>query len=496
MIKGDKMDNRKIISNEYLKLENTYVDLPSIFYSEQYPDEVPNSELIVFNDLLAEDLGMDKKFLKSDNGIGFMSGNNILQGTVPIAQAYAGSQFGHFTMLGDGRAVLLGEYENEDKERFDIQLKGSGATPYSRGGDGKATLGPMLREYIISEAMNGLKIKTTRSLAVIKTGENIIRQEIQKGAVLVRIASSHIRVGTFQYAANFGSKDDVKALADYTINRHFNNEKYEGNPYLYLLKKVIKSQAELIAKWQLIGFIHGVMNTDNMSICGESIDYGPCAFMDTYDPATVFSSIDEYGRYAYGNQPKIGAWNLARFAETLLPLLNENIDEAVKIAEDALGEYKDIYYDSWYDGMRKKLGMFNKNDGDRIIIDTLLNIMKNNKEDYTNTFYYLTKGNIEKLNMHNTDEFKKWYKLWNDRIKEQDKSIEDSIKLMENNNPVVIPRNHRVEEALESAVNGDYTVMNNLLKALRNPYDYSDINEELTKTPAPRSCPYKTYCGT
>lgn len=490
------MDSNRIISDEYLKLENTYINLPSMFYKKQYPDNVPNPKLVVFNNSLAENLGMDKNFLKSNEGIEFMCGNKVLNGTVPIAQAYAGHQFGYFTMLGDGRAVLLGEYEGKNKERLDIQLKGSGATPYSRGGDGKAALGPMLREYIISEAMNNLKIKTTRSLAVIDTGENVIRQEIQKGAVLVRIASSHIRVGTFEYAANFGSIDDVKALADYTLNRHFNNEKYEGNPYLYLLKQVIKGQAELIAKWQLVGFIHGVMNTDNVSICGESIDYGPCAFMDVYDPETVFSSIDEYGRYAYRNQPKIGAWNLARFAETLLPLLSEDTDVAVKIAESALGEYKDIYYDNWYNGMRKKLGLFNENYNDKNLIDTLLNIMKDNKEDYTNTFYYLTKGNLEKLNMYNTDEFKAWYKSWKDRLKQQDKTMEDSIRLMEDNNPVVIPRNHRVEEALESAVHGDYGVMENLLKALRNPYDYSNVNEEFTKTPGPRSCPYKTYCGT
>lgn len=490
------MNNKRIISDKYLKLENTYLDLPHIFYKKQYPDEVPSPKLIVFNDLFTEELGMDRKFLKSDDGIEFMSGNKILQGTVPIAQAYAGHQFGYFTMLGDGRAVLLGEYENKNKERFDIQLKGSGATPYSRGGDGKAALGPMLREYIISEAMNGLRVKTTRSLAVIETGEDVIRSEIQKGAVLVRAASSHIRVGTFEYAANFGTIHDVKALADYTLNRHFHKEDYEGNPYLYLLRKVIKGQAELISKWQLIGFIHGVMNTDNMSICGETIDYGPCAFMDTYDPDTVFSSIDEYGRYAYGNQPKIGAWNLARFAETLIPLLDEDPDKGVKIAESALGEYKDIYYDSWYSGMRKKLGLFNAEDDDKNLIDNLLNIMKDNKEDYTNTFYYLTKGSIEKLKMYDTDKFKKWHKSWNDRLKRQKESRDDSIKLMEDNNPAVIPRNHRVEEALEAAVNNDYTVMERLLKVLSNPYDYLHVDEEFIKLPEPRSCPYKTYCGT
>ncbi|WP_293981444.1 YdiU family protein [uncultured Clostridium sp.] len=490
------MSSERIISNKYLKLENTYINLPEIFYSKQYPDEVPSPDIVMFNDSLAEELGLDVEFLKSSSGTGVLSGNKILEDSTPIAQAYAGHQFGYFTMLGDGRAVLLGEFLSKSGERFDLQLKGSGVTPYSRGGDGKASLGPMLREYIISEAMNALGIKTTRSLAVTKTGESVIREEILKGAVLSRISSSHIRVGTFQYAANFGSTDDVKALADYTLERHFKKDGYGDNPYLYLLKEVIKRQAELIAQWQLVGFIHGVMNTDNMSICGETIDYGPCAFMDTYNPNTVFSSIDRNGRYAYGNQPKIGVWNLARFAETLLPLLNEDSDECVKIAESILGEFNKLYFSNWYSGMRKKLGLFNEEENDKNLINDLLNIMKNEHEDYTNTFYYLTTGHVEKLKMFKSEKFKSWHKSWKDRLEKQDNSKEDVRNLMEKSNPALIPRNHRVEEALESAVNGDYSVFNSLLDALKKPYDYSNVDEYYVKLPEGGNCQYKTYCGT
>ena len=332
-----------IQDNKNLKLENTYCELPNIFYSKEIPEKILNPKLVEFNKELAEDLGLDLKFLNSDEGIQYLVGNKLLEGSTPIAQAYAGHQFGHFTMLGDGRAILLGEFISRNGQRFDIQLKGAGKTKYSRGGDGKAALGPMLREYIISEGMYGLKIPTTRSLAVISTGENVIREEILEGALLVRIAKSHIRVGTFQFARNFGDVEDLKKLADYTLNRHFKKDTYEGNPYLYLLKEVINNQAKLISKWQVVGFIHGVMNTDNMTISGETIDYGPCAFMDSYDINTVFSSIDINGRYAYGNQPKIGVWNLTRFAESLLPLLDDDIDNAIKIAEEALSNYGKLY---------------------------------------------------------------------------------------------------------------------------------------------------------
>ena len=491
------MENKNTVQNKYLKLENTYANLPKKMFSIQNPNDISSPKLIIFNDSLADVLGLDADFLKGKDGIDILSGNKVLEGTTPISQSYAGHQFGYFTMLGDGRAVLLGEYISKDGQRFDIQLKGSGRTPYSRGGDGKAALGPMLREYIISEGMNGLGIPTTRSLAVVTTGESVIRETELEGAVLTRIAKSHIRVGTFQFAANYGSIEDVKALADYTLNRHFKKVSNSENQYLYLLNEVIKRQAELISKWQLVGFIHGVMNTDNMVISGETIDYGPCAFMDIYDPNTVFSSIDTYGRYAYGNQPKIAAWNLARFAETLLPLLDDDTDEAVKIAEKSLSRFEILYKNNWISGMRKKLGLFNEEDKDEHIIETLLNLMKKYKADYTNTFLNLTLGNINNIEMFRKEDFKDWYKLWQERLKRQNELMEDSIELMKKNNPVVIPRNHRVEEALSAAVNNNnYTVMNKLLEAINSPYDYSNVSEYYSELPKPTSCPYKTYCGT
>lgn len=496
-----------------LKLENTYIDLPEMFYSKQNPSTVPSPEIIIFNNRLADDLGIDKDFMKSKEGTDILAGNKVLDNTVPIAEAYAGHQFGYFTMLGDGRAVLLGEVISKDNERFDLQLKGSGKTPYSRGGDGKAALGPMLREYIISEGMHSLGIKSTRSLAVVKTGETVYRDTELAGAILARIAESHIRVATFEYAAKFGREEDIKALADYTIERHFkdknelNNTKSEyinnldkDNKYLALLAKVVKRQAELIAKWQLVGFIHGVMNTDNMSICGETIDYGPCAFMDIYDPDTVFSSIDIYGRYAYKNQPKMAVWNLARFAETLLPLINEendeDMDETVKTVEKVLSAFTILYESAWMSGMRKKLGLFNEEENDKVIIDELLEIMKENKADYTNTFYYLTTGYVENLPFVTSEKFNNWYALWSERLKRQNETIKDARELMENNNPAVTPRNHRVEEALADAQKGNYKTMDLLLEVLKNPYDYSKVNEEYIKVPENSSHGYKTYCGT
>ena len=486
-----------IQDNKNIKSENTYCELPNIFYSKEIPEKILNPKLVEFNKELAEDLGLDLKFLNSDEGIQYLVGNKLLEGSTPIAQAYAGHQFGHFTMLGDGRAILLGEFISRNGQRFDIQLKGAGKTKYSRGGDGKAALGPMLREYIISEGMYGLKIPTTRSLAVISTGENVIREEILEGALLVRIAKSHIRVGTFQFARNFGDVEDLKKLADYTLNRHFKKDSYEGNSYLYLLKEVINNQAKLISKWQLVGFIHGVMNTDNMTISGETIDYGPCAFMDSYDINTVFSSIDINGRYAYGNQPKIGVWNLTRFAESLLPLLDDDIDNAIKIAEEALSNYGKLYNEYYFNGMRAKLGLFNKEEEDENLILSLLTIMNKFKADYTNTFLNLTLGNLEEMSIFKSDDFKKWYESWQARLAKQNKSRDEIKKLMQSNNPTVIPRNYIVENAIKAAVNNnDYSVINKFLEALKNPYDYSNISEEYSKIPEVPSCPYKTYCGT
>lgn len=476
--------------------ENTYVNLPEMFFTKKGPSHVKAPCLVKLNNSLAKELGLNIDELKSNEGIEILSGNKIPEGSIPLAQAYAGHQFGHFTLLGDGRALLLGEHITPKGERFDIQLKGSGRTPYSRGGDGRAALGPMLREYIISEAMYALNIPTTRSLAVTKTGEAVIRETYLKGAVLTRIASSHIRVGTFQYARNWGTAKDIKKLADYTLKRHFKEIKNEENPYLSLLKEVIKRQAELICKWQLVGFIHGIMNTDNMTISGETIDYGPCAFMDTYDPKTVFSSIDINGRYAYKNQPNMAVWNLARFAETLLPLLSTDQDEAINLAEDALAEFSEIFKNNWISGMRAKLGIFNEETEDEDLIKNLLSIMQKYKADYTNTFRALTIDDLNGSEIFNSEEFKEWYKIWQERLSRQDESKDLSKKLMKSSNPAVIPRNHRVEEALEAAEKGDYSVMDKLLDVLISPFDYSKDQEEYAKLPKPSSCRYKTYCGT
>lgn len=491
------MEEERIISNKEFKLQNTYSRLSHKFYTKQLPDKVPNPVLVLFNDKLSDELGLDTEFLESEEGVNILSGNKVVEGVNPLAEAYAGHQFGYFTMLGDGRAILLGEYICKIGDRYDIQLKGSGRTPYSRGGDGKASLGPMLREYIISEGMNGLRIPTTRSLAVVTTGEDVIREEALPGAILTRIAKSHIRVGTFQYAANFCDIKELKELADYTINRHFKGIANAENPYIELLNEVIRIQGELIAKWQLVGFIHGVMNTDNMSICGETIDYGPCAFMDTYNESTVFSSIDREGRYAYGNQPRIGLWNLTRFAEALLPLLDSNKEEAIKMAENSLERYNEIYYYNWYSGMRSKLGIYNEENDDLYLIKELLSIMEVNKADYTNTFLYLTLGDFESMEMFKKEDFKEWYKLWQERLTRQKESLEEVKNLMENNNPTVIPRNHKVEEALEAAVKrNDFNFINKLLQAISNPYDYKNIVKEYTDLPKETAMKYRTYCGT
>lgn len=477
--------------------DNSYIHLPKKLYTEQEPIPVSSPGLVILNKNLAKSLGLDTNALESNAGVEVFAGNRISKGSFPIAQAYAGHQFGYFTMLGDGRAVLLGEHITPSGERYDVQLKGSGRTPYSRGGDGRAALGPMLREYIISEAMYGLGIPTTRSLAVVTTGENIIRETFLPGAILTRMASSHIRVGTFQYITEYGRVEDLKLLAEYTIQRHFPDIASAENRYLLFLREVIKKQAELIAKWQLVGFVHGVMNTDNMAISGETIDYGPCAFMDTYDPETVFSSIDQYGRYAYGNQPKIAMWNLARFGEALLPLLDDDQEKAVGIVKEEVLEFNKLYYNSWLNGMRKKLGLFNEESEDKSIIMELLSIMEKYKADYTNTFRGLTIGESCGIELFNTNEFSQWKEKWDKRLNKQEQSKDESMQLMKENNPAIIPRNHRIEEALEAAVDHrDLSVMEKLLDVLSNPYEYSSKQDEYSTLPPKFAEPYRTFCGT
>ncbi|ARI79261.1 protein adenylyltransferase SelO [Halobacillus mangrovi] len=476
--------------------DNSYARLPDMFFSKVTPTPVNSPELVVFNKQLAEQLGLDVEKLETEAGVEVLAGNKVPEGSLPIAQAYAGHQFGHFTMLGDGRAVLLGEQITPSGERKDIQLKGSGRTPYSRAGDGRATLGPMLREYIISEAMHGLGVPTNRSLAVVKTGEPVIREIELPGAIVTRVADSHLRIGTFEFARGQG-EEELRALTDYAIERHYPELKTEENKYVAFYRKVLNRQAALIAKWQLIGFIHGVMNTDNMTISGETIDYGPCAFMDEYDPETVFSSIDIRGRYAYQNQPPIGKWNLARFAETLLPLFHEDQDEAVEIAQDAIKEYDELYYSHWLKGMRAKLGFLDEKSQDEPLIDDLLGIMQKHKADFTNTFRALTFDKPENTPMYETMEFTNWYEQWKKRLERQEGSKESSRELMKKSNPAVIPRNHRVEEALEAAVSHeDYCVMERLLNVLSDPYAHSSDQEEYAKLPEPSDRPYQTFCGT
>lgn len=495
------MRKGEIMSKEVMKagwkFDNSYARLPESMFAEVKPVPVTSPKIVVFNEPLAQKLGLDSIVLNSAEGASVLSGNEILAGAEPLAQAYAGHQFGHFNRLGDGRAVLLGEQLTPSGERVDIQLKGSGRTPYSRGGDGRAALGPMLREYIISEAMFGLGIPTTRSLSVVTTGESIIRETRLPGAVLTRIAASHIRVGTFQFAAAWTSVDELRTLADYTIKRHYPQIDLEDAPYLSLLRETVKLQAKLIASWQLVGFIHGVMNTDNMTISGETIDYGPCAFMDTYDPATVFSSIDREGRYAYGNQPYIGGWNLARFAEALLPLLHENQDEAVATAQHEISAYSGLFHKYWLEGMRAKLGLFHAEEGDEALIDDLLVMMAEQRADFTNTFRFLTLEKPEKTKLYGKEPFTKWYQRWQERLEYQKESTASAIQLMKRSNPAVIPRNHRVEEALNAAEKeADFTVMNKLLKVLEKPYEYRSEQEEYCLEPEPSNIPYQTFCGT
>lgn len=478
-------------------LDNSYARLPKLYFTSLGPTPVPSPKLILLNDSLAASLGLKAEELQKEDQVAALAGNKIPEGASPLAQAYAGHQFGHFTMLGDGRALLLGEQITPQGERFDIQLKGSGRTPYSRGGDGRAALGPMLREYIISEAMYGLGIPTTRSLAVAATGEQVIRETPLPGAILTRVAASHLRVGTFQYAANWGTEQELQALADYAIKRHFPSIEADERRYLSLLREVIRGQAALIARWQLVGFIHGVMNTDNMTISGETIDYGPCAFMNAYDPATVFSSIDTRGRYAYGNQPPIALWNLTRLAEALLPLLHESKEEAVRLAQDALAEFEELYRQNWLTGMRAKLGIFNEEPEDEALVETLLDMMHKHHADFTNTFLALTFDKLQDLALWDTAEFKQWHEQWQARLDRQQKPKDSSYQLMRENNPALIPRNHRVEEALEAAVvHQDLSVLERLLEALSNPYEHSPLQADYSAPPEPTSCPYRTFCGT
>ncbi|API86987.1 protein adenylyltransferase SelO [Francisella uliginis] len=462
-----------------INFQHTYTGLSEEFFSKQSVYKYPNAKLLFLNEDLVNDLDMN--FSKYDQKdllnllLGYGSKN-------PISQAYAGHQFGNFTMLGDGRAILIGEYQSPNGDLFDFHLKGAGLTKFSRGGDGKAALGPMLREYIVSESMHNLGIPTSRILAVISTGENIQRNNLEQGAIAVRVASSHIRVGTFQYAAMLGETYSQELL-NYTIDRH--KIPCEDNKALGLLDYVIDKQTNLITEWERVGFIHGVMNTDNMTISGETIDYGPCAFMDTYDPETVFSSIDRNGRYAFANQASIAGWNIARLAESLLKLISSNEEEAIKLAQEKLQGYSEIYKTKWKKMFLNKLGLDNQIDNYDQVISNLLVEMFKNKLDYTNTFYDLAYANVENLKA-------KGLGYWLDSLK----NLDLDYSIIKKSNPIIIPRNHQVEKAIKSAEEGSFGNVYSLLDATKNPYEFSKIKSKYMAEPTDKEKVNFTFCGT
>ncbi|MFW5801320.1 MAG: protein adenylyltransferase SelO [Spirochaeta sp.] len=474
--------------------DTTYTDLPQRFWVRVEPTPAAAPRIILWNAALAEEIGLASDVLQSGTGAGYFSGSSLPPGAASIAQAYAGHQYGNFTMLGDGRALLLGEQRTPGNGRVDIQLKGSGPTPFSRRGDGRAALGPMLREYILSEAMAALGIPTTRSLAVTATGEQIHRETPQPGAVLTRTAAGHIRVGTFEYAIAMGDAADVKALADYTIQRHF-PETAPGD-YPALLEAAAERQAALVARWMGVGFIHGVMNTDNMSIAGETIDYGPCAFLDEYDPAAVFSSIDHSGRYAFGNQPWIAQWNLARFAESLLPLIHADQQQAIEAAGEVLNRFPGMYEGYRLQEMRQKIGLSAEMDGDLELADGLLAWMERKNADFTNTFLDLTLAGPDRIPPGYDDpEFAAWHRTWRKRL--QKEPAQSVGRLMRSHNPVVIPRNHRVESALRKAVEeNDLSGVQDLLRVLAKPYEDNPEYSAYREPPRESERVLRTYCGT
>src|SRR4051794_2957861 len=477
------------------RFDNTYARLPDSLTVPATPVRVREPRVSVLNQRLADELGLDLGAMAPVAAAALFAGQELPPGSGPIAQAYAGHQYGHFTMLGDGRAILLGEHRAPAGRLVDVQFKGSGRTRFSRGGDGLAALGPMLREYVISDAMAALGIPTTRSLAVVTTGEPVYRESVRRGAILTRVAASHIRVGTFEYAAR---RDEaaLRALADYAIARHYPELIDAPGKYLEFFRAVTDRQASLVARWQLVGFIHGVMNTDNVAISGETIDYGPCAFMNAYDPGTVFSSIDHGGRYAYGNQPNIVQWNLARFAETLLPLLDPEPEKAVAVATGVLEDFPAVFERYWLAGMRKKLGLRTDESGDAELIRILLDWMRKSRGAFTNTFRDLSSEGLPAGDRYREPDFQAWHDRWQERLGRD--GLPDGVfyDLMRSVNPAVIPRNHRVEEALSAAEErDDLSVLHRLLEALASPYEARGELAEYREPPADE-CGYRTFCGT
>lgn len=486
-----------------IAFDNSYAALPDRFYARQAPTPVAAPKLIKLNIELARELGLDPGMLASEEGVAMLAGNRVPEDAAPIAMAYAGHQFGNFVpQLGDGRAILLGEVIDVNGTRRDLHLKGAGPTPFSRRGDGRAALGPVLREYIVSEAMQALGIPTTRALAAVLSGEGVWREVPLPGAVLMRVAKSHVRVGTFQYFAARGDMEGVRALADYVIARHYPDARQAANPYRALLDRVIAVQADLVARWLLVGFIHGVMNTDNASVAGETIDYGPCAFMDVYHAETVFSSVDAGGRYAYGNQPSIAIWNLARFAETLLPLLSGDEKAAIADAEAALGDFAPAFQRVYAAGMRHKLGLMDARDDDLKLARDLLAVMAEGQADFTLTFRALcdaAAGNDAPVRAQFSDlvAVDAWLERWRARLAEESDDTNARVEMMRGANPAYIPRNHRIEQVIRAAVeNGDFAPFEALVTVLAKPYEDQPDVAEYQNAPRPEEIVTKTFCGT
>ena len=484
---------------------NSYSCLPEHFYARLSPTPVAKPRLIIFNESLASELGVDTRGLEPEELAAVFAGNVIPPGAEPIAMAYAGHQFGNFVpQLGDGRAILLGEVVDRNGERRDIQLKGAGRTPFSRRGDGRAALGPVLREYLVSEAMHALGIPTTRALAVVSTGEPVYRDRQLPGAVLTRVASSHIRVGTFQYFAARGDMEAVKRLSGYVIDRHFPEARASERPPLALLQIVVERQASLVARWMHVGFIHGVMNTDNTALSGETIDFGPCAFIDSYDPATTFSAIDEFGRYAYANQPTIAKWNLARFAETLLPLLDPDPKRAVELANEAISAFTSRFQAHWLAGMRDKLGLSSNDEVDLELAHSLLRAMYENAADFTLTFRRLgdaaadekADASVRAL-FANPAAYDSWVARWRSRLAVEKLEPDARAQAMRSVNPAFIPRNHRVEQALGAAIEyGDFSPFSELLRVLSQPYKDQAVFADYAHPPHANERVLRTFCGT
>ncbi len=489
-----------------IPFENTYLQLGKAFFVKTRPTPVRQPEMIKFNKELAAKLGLAGTNLDSTEGLALFAGNQIPAGAEPIAMAYAGHQFGHFnTQLGDGRALLLGEIVAPDTLRYDIQLKGSGPTDFSRGGDGRAALGPVLREYLVSEAMAKLGVPTTRALAAVSSGEEVARTQLLPGAILTRIATSYVRVGTFQYFAARGNDKAIQQLADYVIHRNYPDATHADNPYLALFEMIIARQAQLLAQWMQLGFIHGVMNTDNMSIAGETIDYGPCAFMDHFNQQQVYSSIDRQGRYAYHNQPAIAQWNLTRLAECLIPLLADDAESAIQHAQEQLDNFQQLYHHAWLAGMRQKTGLSQEQENDAVLIHALLTLMHDNQADFTLTFYHLSRltrdpGSADRK-LHRlfkkTTDLNAWLGRWRERLSAEPLSDSERQQAMQAVNPVYIPRNHRIEAAIRAAEDHqDFTLFHQLHHVLQKPYEEQPGQEQYKLPPLAEEVVQQTFCGT